>query len=111
MLAGLFIVHKSRETVSVFSRIALATLFAILLRVLIMSFVNYSLLPFPPPLGFGFTMDVVLGLLPLLALFNATQTLYTVPLGEFVARGVVSRMRIMSWAFPSAQIKLASRHD
>ncbi|MDA4111335.1 MAG: hypothetical protein OK439_02270 [Thaumarchaeota archaeon] len=72
------------------------TALAAALRALVLTFVNFVLLPFPPPLGFSIPLTGVTGviaILPLIAFFNATIVLYTVPFGYAVVRAVSSRFR------------------
>jgi len=76
------------ETIS----IAISTSLGTILRVAIMTIVNWSLLPYPPPIGFGIPADVVIGLLPVIGFFNATITLYTVPLGAALVKAIKTRV-------------------
>lgn len=62
-------------------------------RVIIMSFVNLTFLPFPPPVGFGMPREAVIAMLPLVGLFNATLAFYTIPIGHTIARIVSSRLK------------------
>jgi riboflavin transporter FmnP len=62
------------------------TIFGIITRVLIMSFVNYTFLRFPPPVGFNMPEEAIIVSLPLIAIFNGTLALYTIPLGYYVAK-------------------------
>lgn len=62
-------------------------------RVIIMSFVNLTFLPFPPPVGFGFPREVAIAMLPLVGFFNATLAFYTIPIGHSIARIVGSRLK------------------
>ncbi len=84
-----------------------ATGMAILLRVLGMSLVNVIFIPLPYPIGFGsfgFTFQNVLTILPLLAFFNATLVLYTIPLGYSSVKVVSSRYKV-AIAYPYKKIK------
>ncbi|HYB04629.1 MAG TPA: hypothetical protein VED17_09205 [Nitrososphaerales archaeon] len=72
--------------------VAVATALAMLVRVVVMSYVNYVLLPFPPPLGFSTPDTYVVTILPLIAFFNATLVLYTVPLGYAGVRAPGQRL-------------------
>ena len=62
-------------------------------RVIIMSFVNLTFLPFPPPVGFGVPREVAFALLPLVGFFNATLALYTIPIGHTIAKIVGTRVK------------------
>ncbi len=106
MLLGVYAVHKNLASLST-SRLSavLATGLGATLRVAVMSVVNYSLLPLPPPIGFSMPVPVVVVFLPLIGLFNAAVTLYTVPIAEFVTRSVTSRMHLPAWAFSMPHMK------
>jgi riboflavin transporter FmnP len=73
--------------------ILLATTSAILVRSLAMVAFNFVLLPFPPPIGFNDPTSAVIPILPLIAFFNATVVIYSVPLGYAVVRAVSYRFR------------------
>jgi riboflavin transporter FmnP len=64
----------------------MSTVLSIVLRTTAMSLVNYTVLRFPYPIGYSLPEIVIIGFIPLIAIFNATLTLYTVPLGYFVAK-------------------------
>jgi riboflavin transporter FmnP len=69
-----------------------STAFGILSRVVVMTFVNYVLLHYASEslLGFELSEPAIIAILPLVVLFNVTITLYTIPIGCFIAR-IVSR--------------------
>ena len=58
----------------------------IVFRTIFMDIVNYSLLRFPSPIGYGFEEPAILASLPLVTIFNLTLALYTVPIGYSLAR-------------------------
>lgn len=62
-----------------------ATAIAIIMRVALMSVVNYVTLRYPFPIGYSTPEPGIIAILPLIGLFNATLALYTVPLGYFIA--------------------------
>jgi riboflavin transporter FmnP len=62
-------------------------------RTAFMSLVNYSLLRFPPPVGYGFNEEAVLASLPLITIFNLTLALYTIPIGYSVAKFLRSSLK------------------
>ncbi len=66
--------------------VALSTLLGMVLRVSVMTVVNAALLQLPPPLGFSATISLIKYWLPLIAFFNATVCLYTIPVAYAVAR-------------------------
>jgi hypothetical protein len=59
-----------------------------------MTAVNYVTLGQPYPFGFELEEMAVLGWLPAIALFNGTVVLYTIPMGEFIANVVKSRLKL-----------------
>lgn len=75
------------------TQVALATGLGIAVRTAVMTMVNYALLPYPPPLGLHIPVAQVVPILPLIAFFNATLALYTVPIGYFGAKAVTGRVR------------------
>jgi riboflavin transporter FmnP len=74
--------------------ITVSTAIGITLRVAIMSVVNYVALRQPYPFGYQFIEIEILASLPLIALFNATLALYTVPLGYSIANAIKSRLKL-----------------
>ena len=75
--------------------ILILTVLGIIFRVAVMSFVNWAFLRYPPPIGFSFTEEAIRLLLPLLAVFNATLSLYTIPLGYVVTEAIKRRAKIV----------------
>ena len=70
------------------------TAFGIISRVVIMTLVNWSFLRFPPPVGFAMQEQAILLALPLIAFFNATLALYTVPLGYIIAEAIKRHFKV-----------------
>lgn len=70
--------------------VALYTIFGVSFRTVCMSFVNYSVLGLPSPFGYSLPNAIVIGYLPLIAVFNATLALYTIPIAYSLARIVKS---------------------
>jgi len=66
-------------------------------RVLIMSIVNVTFLPFPPPVGFGLPQEAAIAILPIIGFFNATLALYTIPLGHIITRIVSLGVKTAAW--------------
>jgi riboflavin transporter FmnP len=98
MLAGVYVGRKfftrgASQVVKVLKIAAASTVLGIVLRVTVMTVVNYVTLGQPYPIGFELPELDVIGLLPLIALFNGTLALYTVPMGEFIADVVKSRLK------------------
>jgi riboflavin transporter FmnP len=89
-LLGIFLVDKILvQRMNISNPIPKYTAYSIvgsLLRVFVMTVVNYVFLPYPPPFGFSMPIDVVVGYLPLIGFFNATLALYTVFIGAIIAK-------------------------
>jgi riboflavin transporter FmnP len=78
-----------------------ATCAGSLARTAVMTVVNAYVLPQPAPIGFSLPGPTVVADLPLIAAFNFTVALYTVPLALASCRAVVSRTHFRgnsSWA-------------
>lgn len=71
----------------------LYTSFGIAARTAAMSLVNYVVLRYPSPVGFSMPEPAILIDIPLIAVFNATLALYTIPIGYSVARTVARLVR------------------
>jgi len=92
MLLGIYIMQrlavgrfsKGRETILTVSSTALGTI----LRVGIMSIVNWVFLRYPYPIGFSIPEKAITAMLPVIGFFNATLALYTIPTGYFLARAI-----------------------
>lgn len=101
MLLGIYFVHKvaslSSRKVRGTLLITLTTALGVTTRVGIMTLVNSTLLPQPPPIGFSMPTAALLGALPLIGFFNATLALYTIPLGFFLTRAVCLGINVDAW--------------
>ena len=83
-----------------------ATGLAMLVRAVVMSYVNYFLLPFSPPLGFSTPDTYVITIIPLIVFFNATLALYTVPLGYAGVRAATQRLHFkLAYPLSSSNLK------
>ena len=65
-----------------------ATGVGILTRVAFMSAILYFALPQPVPIGYGFDQALTIATLPIVAVFNATLALYTIPTSWLIANRV-----------------------
>ena len=74
--------------------IILTTALGIVLRVVITSLTNYFALQQGPPVGFGLNQTATIAALPLIALFNATVAIYTIPIGISIAIAITSRFKL-----------------
>jgi riboflavin transporter FmnP len=68
------------------------------LRVFIMSFVNWELIKYPPPIGFSMPEEVVIAILPFVALFNGSLAAYTVPAGYLLAKTISRGIKTPLWS-------------
>jgi riboflavin transporter FmnP len=105
MLLGIYMVHRlldnrtTRDQTSDYvlkhktKLVSLSTALGIILRVGAMTAVNYAVLRYSAPLGYSLPEEAILGSLPLIAVFNATLALYTIPLGHLIADAVRSNLR------------------
>ncbi|MFH0896620.1 MAG: hypothetical protein V1850_01035 [Candidatus Bathyarchaeota archaeon] len=97
MLLGIYIVHRlaAKHLGKVMALAVSSTAIGCLMRVGVMSVVNYIALPLPFPIGygsFGMTPQGAIALLPPIGLFNAIVALYTIPTGYFISKIVSNRI-------------------
>jgi riboflavin transporter FmnP len=95
-IARRFIAQESAKGKKVLKIAAASTILGIVMRVTVMTVVNYVTLRHGYPIGFSMNEISILAFLPLAALFNGTIALYTVPIGEFIANVVKSRLKLKS---------------
>jgi riboflavin transporter FmnP len=97
-LVGVYIAYRisgsKTNGANIFKIATLATALGIILRIIIMTAVNYVTLRYPYPVGFGLPEIEIIAFLPLGALFNGTQALYAIPTAEFIYRIVKDRLKI-----------------
>ncbi len=88
--------NKNKQTDLVYSAkwIAAATAMGITTRVAGMTLVNFIGLPQPPPIGFSYPLVAVIAALPLIAVFNATLALYTIPAAYLIANRLRKYLRL-----------------
>jgi riboflavin transporter FmnP len=92
MLFGIYLIQKilakrlSKQNKAIV--VTSSTVFGIVLRVAVMILINYALLRYPPPFGFGAPEEQILLWLPFIGIFNAILALYTIPIGYFIAEAV-----------------------
>jgi len=80
---------KREETVA-----ALLTASGVILRTVVMVLIDYVFLRFPPPIGLSYSELGLIAATPLVAIFNLTLALYTIPLGYSAAKAVRSYIRM-----------------
>jgi hypothetical protein len=106
MLLGVYIAHRlfskrlspERTTGSLWKyNTAMAVVYTglgVAFRAGIMGALNYVVLRFDAPIGYGLTEGSILGyFLPVTTIFNATLALYTIPLGYFIAEVIKRNFR------------------
>jgi riboflavin transporter FmnP len=74
---------------------ALFTVSGAALRTVTMTFVNWALLRFPPPVGYSMPEETIIINIPLLAFFNLTLAIYTIPFGYYLAMAVKSYFKTL----------------
>jgi len=90
MLSGIYLVQRvagkrfSRGREAILT--SLSTVFGIIMRVIVMSIVNWTVLQHPPPFGYSIPLQELPSMLSVIALFNATIVLYTIPISYIIAR-------------------------
>jgi len=106
MMLGVYMTHKisglksSRQTSENpilqygAKLITASTALGIILRVTIMTAINYAVLRYSFPIGYSMPETAILASLPLIAIFNATITLYTIPLGHIIANAAKKNLKI-----------------
>jgi hypothetical protein len=58
-----------------------------------MAIQNYAILRYPI-IGLNLPEPVIIAIIPLIALFNATEPLYVIPLGYFMAKTVSKHLKV-----------------
>ncbi len=99
MLTGIYIAGKlttrgATQGKQVVKIATATTVVGVVIRIAVMTAVNYTTLRFDYPVGFSMTELAIIGFLPLGALFNGTLALYTIPIGEFIADVVKRRLKL-----------------
>lgn len=101
MLLGIYLIQKTignkfskgRETILT----ALSTTLGVIMRVAVMTVVNWIVLPMDAPFGYSIPPGALPGYVGTTAFFNATIVLYTIPIGYIIARAIGSRTKIQLW--------------
>jgi len=106
MLLGIYVIQKilknkkpieTHQNYSDYTKskfVMFATALGMILRVVIMTLVNYVSLRYPYPIGFELNETAIIGSLPLTGLFNATLALYTIPIGLFIAKAINKNLKL-----------------
>jgi riboflavin transporter FmnP len=95
-MLGIYLLHRTLTSAKKRVKVVVigTTLFGALSRVLIMTIVNGLFLPMSPPIGFNVPFSALPNLLILIAIFNASLALYTIPLAYSILKAVASRYRL-----------------
>ncbi len=77
---------------------AVIVLSPMILRTVIMTIVNFIALPMPPPIGFSIPLEAMPATLGLIAIFNSTTIIYSIPIAYVIARAAKSATN-KTWIF------------
>ena len=91
MLFGIWVASGITEGRRIRTTVATATGIGVLSRVVGMTLLSDVLMPLPPPVGFAISPSLLLGFLVLIAVFNASVALYTIPFAFWLARAARQR--------------------
>ena len=101
MLLGVYIALRLIQRISLLHSeigvVVSVTGFGVLLRMGVMTLVNWLFLPYPPPVGYSLPQALLIAWIPLIGIFNLTLALYTVPLGHFLAKAAEMSTKIVAW--------------
>ena len=88
--------QNKNETILQYSTkwIIASTATGIITRVLFMTLVLYFAIPQPAPIGFGFSQELTVSLLPAEGFFNASIAIYTIPFGYLIANTIKRYVRL-----------------
>lgn len=75
-------------------QITAATTLGVVFRAGLMTVVNYAVLRYEPPIGYAMPEAAIVAAIPLIALFNSTLALYTIPIGHIVANAVKRNLKL-----------------
>jgi riboflavin transporter FmnP len=99
MLLGIYLAYRlitrkvpKEETLSRRKSVLSYTALGIVFRILIMVIFDYTLLRYPI-IGLNLPESIIIAIIPPIALFNATEPLYTIPLGYFIAKTVGKNLK------------------
>jgi riboflavin transporter FmnP len=94
MLLGVYLtqIFARRSSIDFRIMVLIATALGGVFRVVFMSIVNWAFLRYPFPIGYDMPVEVIIGMLPIIGLFNATVTLYTIPLGYIISKASEGRI-------------------
>ncbi len=100
-LLGVYIIKKGLERYFTGGKEAimavLSTTSGIIMRTVIMTIVNWIVLPYPSPFGYNIPPQGLESILSVIAVFNATIVLYTIPISYFIARAIGVSTKLQMW--------------
>ncbi|MDQ1279046.1 MAG: riboflavin transporter [Thermoproteota archaeon] len=106
-LIGIYIIQRfaNRFIKHQLITVVLSTALGSILRVGVMTVVNWVFLPFPFPIGYNLPAEAVVPLLPIIGLFNATLVFYTIPIGYAISRAVGLSTNTLRWNVKGTPVK------
>jgi hypothetical protein len=106
MLTGAYLGYRlsirnvsQKEAPSAKKSVIFCTAGAVIFRTLVMAIQNYTMLRYPI-IGLSLPESVIIAVIPLIALFNATEPLYVVPLSYLIARTIGKKMKVNAPVYP-----------
>ena len=93
---GVLVASRAASGKGPFALVGSATALAAVFRTGVMTVVNGLVLPQPYPVGFSIPEAAVPGFLVLIAIFNASVTLYVVPTSYGIRNAIASRSRTVN---------------
>jgi riboflavin transporter FmnP len=100
MLTGVYLGYKlatrnvaQEKPPSTRKTVVFCTAGGIIFRTLIMAIQNYAILRYPI-IGMNLPESIIIAIIPPIALFNATEPLYVVPLGYLIAKTINKNLKI-----------------
>jgi len=89
------ILHDKHALKNVAVTGALYTAFGVAFRTAVMTLVNYTVLRYPPPVGYSEPqLSIVTYFVPQIALFNALLALYTIPISFSISQTLARNIRM-----------------
>ena len=89
--------HRFISSNKILMLVLLCTTLTAVLRVVIMTLMNATLLPYSPPIGYNIPIDQLPWMLILIGIFNATVAMYTIPAAYLLLKAVSIRSTIPAW--------------
>jgi len=100
MLTGVYVGYRlanrnvaQEKTPSTWKTVVFCTAGGIIFRTVSMAIQNYTILRYPI-IGMNLPESVIIAIIPPVALFNATEALFVVPAGYFIAKTINKHLKI-----------------